>query len=152
MAQIPVWLRGRDWAACTCYGCLVAADGTLSVQGAVPTIVQARSIRERSTPVKDENSATAATRTHHDLIQEDFHVDLEVQLGRNGVNPLAALTDTYDIIKIVSTQGKERWTFYGSRGDFETGVAGKMPSGNTERMTLDNVDIGETNPVLELVS
>ena len=151
MAQIPVWLRGRDWAALTCYGQSVAADGTLSDGPAVPVIVYARSIRERSTPIKDENSATASLRAHHDVIQEDFHIDIECQLGRNGVNVLAALVYAYDIVKIVSTQGRERWTFYGSRGDFETGVAGKLPSGNTERVSLDQVDIGDVNPVLELV-
>ncbi len=149
MANIPLWLRGRDIAEGGVFSITLQAvnalTGVLTPSGsAVSMIGNWDDIGIDSTPEVEEISSADATRQNDVILKERTEFTITEILKRKGTNILAAANVSGDYFYVALARGGQAWGFYGLRGAYNESI-GKGKS--TGRWTLTMVDPATLNPV-----
>jgi len=144
MAQISLWLRGRDLTAITVTPQSVDSSGNLSA-GSTSSLYGHVNITDfRSDPAKENISPVTSPFANMMVVEENCTIEIEEILNMNSVNILAAMASSGDYFFVALTRGQQSYGFYSSRGAYSEGVNSKGK--NVCRMVFEQIDIGAPNP------
>ena len=172
MAQVPIWLRGRNLTSVLITFFVADASGNLSAYTGV-TGNQVNSVsgyvdavRFRSTPAQEMIQSVDQGNANYEILYEDFTMELTEILTAetsfrqpvlpsgyafnntfvfSGAAPQGNVTIGFDFWELIFARGGQAWGMVGKRGEYEDGVTafGK----NVVRQTLRPIGISPSfNP------